>query len=132
SLPQIALGLVPTFGQRPANRGALMRTIRQCIGRARNAGGAGAAMPGIAALWMAGSGNAEAQDNYPNKPIRMIVGFAAGGPTDILARVLGAGMAKVVGEQVYIENRTGAGGNLATEAIARAEPDGYTAQVMPM
>ena len=56
----------------------------------------------------------------------------AGGPTDILARVLGAGMAKVVGEQVYIENRTGAGGNIATEATARAEPDGYTTQVMPM
>ena len=109
-----------------------MRTIRQCISRARNAGGHVAAMLGIAALAMAACGKADAQDNYPNKPIRMIVGFAAGGPTDILARVLGAGLAKVVGEQVYIENRTGAGGNLATEATARAEPDGYTAQVMPM
>jgi tripartite-type tricarboxylate transporter receptor subunit TctC len=99
-----------------------MRTIRQCISRACNTGGHVAAMLGIAALAMAACGNADAQDNYPNKPIRMIVGFAAGGPTDILARVLGAGMAKVVGEQVYIENRTGAGGNLATEASPTATP----------
>jgi tripartite-type tricarboxylate transporter receptor subunit TctC len=85
---------------------------------------------GVIAVALATCGVASAQ--YPTRPVRLVVGFAAGGPTDILARVLGAGMAKVVGEQVYIENRTGAGGNLATEATARAEPDGYTTQVMPM
>src|SRR5262245_7322774 len=85
----------------------------------------------IGGLVIAASG-AQAQTNYPNKPIRMMVGFAAGGPTDILARVVGASMAKVVGEQLYIENRTGAGGNIATEAAARAEPDGYSTVILPM
>ena len=55
-----------------------------------------------------------------------MVGFAAGGPTDILARVLGASSARSLGQQFYIENRSGAGGNIAIEAVARAEPDGYT------
>jgi tripartite-type tricarboxylate transporter receptor subunit TctC len=67
-----------------------------------------------------------AQAAYPTKPIRLVVGFAAGGPSDILARVAGAAMSKTLGEQVYVENRTGASGNLATELVARAEPDGYT------
>jgi tripartite-type tricarboxylate transporter receptor subunit TctC len=61
-----------------------------------------------------------------------VVGFAPGGPTDILGRVVGAGMSKVLGEQFYVENRTGAGGNIATEAVARAEPDGYTVQLALM
>ena len=71
-------------------------------------------------------GEAHAQGAYPTKPIRIVVGFAAGGPSDILARVAGAAMSKTLGEQVYVENRTGASGNLATELVARAEPDGYT------
>ena len=75
---------------------------------------------------------AQAPAVYPNKPVKLIVGFAAGGPTDILARVIGAGMSKVAGEQFFVENRTGAGGNIATDAAARAEPDGYTVQVTLM
>jgi tripartite-type tricarboxylate transporter receptor subunit TctC len=67
-----------------------------------------------------------AQSTYPNRPIKMVVGFAPGGPTDILARVIGKGMGDVLGEQVVIENRTGAGGNIGTETVARAAPDGYT------
>jgi tripartite-type tricarboxylate transporter receptor subunit TctC len=67
-----------------------------------------------------------AQSAYPNRPIRLVVGFAPGGPTDILARVIGKGMGDVLGEQVVIENRTGAGGNIGTDAVARAMPDGYT------
>jgi tripartite-type tricarboxylate transporter receptor subunit TctC len=78
------------------------------------------------------SAAAQAQANYPNKPVKLIVGFAAGGPTDILARVIGNGMSKVTGEQFFVENRTGAGGNIATEAAARSEPDGYTVQVTLM
>jgi tripartite-type tricarboxylate transporter receptor subunit TctC len=69
---------------------------------------------------------AHAQSTYPTKPIRIVVGFAAGGPSDILARVAGAAMSKTLGEQVYVENRTGASGNLAAELVARSEPDGYT------
>ena len=49
------------------------------------------------------SGTANGQSNYPNKPIKLVVGFAAGGPTDILARVVGASMSKVLGEQFYVE-----------------------------
>ena len=71
-------------------------------------------------------GAAQGQSAYPTKPIRIVVGFAAGGPSDILARVAGAAMSKTLGEQVYVENRTGASGNLATELVARSEPDGHT------
>ncbi len=67
-----------------------------------------------------------AQGAYPARSVRVVVGFAPGGPTDILARVIGKGMGDVLGEQFVIENRTGAGGNLGTEMVARAAPDGYT------
>ena len=67
-----------------------------------------------------------AQAPYPGKPIRLLVGFAPGGPTDIIARVVGAKLGDVLGQQVYVENRPGASGNLATEAAARADGDGYT------
>ena len=70
-----------------------------------------------------------AQGAYPSKPVRLVVGFAPGGPTDILARVIGKGMGELLGEQFVIENRTGAGGNIGTEAVARAAPDGYTLQL---
>ncbi len=71
-------------------------------------------------------GIAYAQANYPSKPVRLVVGFAAGGPSDILARVASTEMSKTLGEQIYVENRTGASGNIATEFVARSEPDGYT------
>jgi tripartite-type tricarboxylate transporter receptor subunit TctC len=63
---------------------------------------------------------------YPTKPVRLVVGFAPAGPTDILARVIGKGMGEVLGEQFIVENRTGAGGNIGTEQVARSAPDGYT------
>ena len=75
---------------------------------------------------VASAGIAVAQSAYPTKPIKLVVGFAAGGPSDILARVASTAMSKTLGEQIYVENRTGASGNIATEAVARAEPDGYT------
>jgi len=68
----------------------------------------------------------QAQDNYPSRPIRMIVPFAAGGPTDIVGRVMGAKMSEILGQQIVVENRNGAGGNLGAEAVAKAPPDGYT------
>ena len=68
---------------------------------------------------------ATAQD-YPAKPIRLIVPFGAGGTTDILARVVGDRMTERWGQQVLIDNRPGAGGNIAAELVARAAPDGYT------
>lgn len=63
---------------------------------------------------------------YPEKPIRLIVGFSAGGTTDVVARVLGKEVGDALGQPVVVENRPGAGSNIAAEAVARAEPDGYT------
>ena len=70
--------------------------------------------------------SAHAQDKYPTKPIRLIVPFAVGGGTDIPARVLGAKMSELLGQQIIIDNRPGAGGNLGTDVAAKATPDGYT------
>lgn len=63
---------------------------------------------------------------YPNKPVTLVVPFAAGGPTDVVARLLGATMTRTLGQTIVIENKTGAGGTLAAAHTARANPDGYT------
>jgi tripartite-type tricarboxylate transporter receptor subunit TctC len=73
--------------------------------------------------------SAVAQDtaaSYPAKPIRLVVGYAPGGPTDIIARILATKMQEQWGQPVVVENRPGAGSNLAAEAVQRADPDGYT------
>ena len=71
------------------------------------------------------SGSALAQ-SYPNRPVRIIVPFAAGGAVDTLARLLGNKLTEQFGQPVVVENRAGAGGNLAPDALAKAAPDGYT------
>src|ERR1044072_8984509 len=63
---------------------------------------------------------------YPTRPVRWIVGFAAGGTTDIVARLVGQWLSGSFGDQFVIENRPGAGTNVATEAVVRAIPDGHT------
>src|SRR5512134_4060659 len=63
---------------------------------------------------------------YPAKPIRMIAPFTAGGPTDILARIVGQRLTESWGQQVVIENRTGASGTIGSEVVAKSAPDGYT------
>lgn len=78
------------------------------------------------------SSAALAQSNFPNKPIKYVVGFAPGGPSDLISRVVGAKMGEILGTQVVIENKTGAGGVIATDAVARAEPDGYTLLNAPL
>jgi len=80
----------------------------------------------LGATVLAGSGAAAAQAAWPARPLRMIVGFAPGGPTDIVARVIAARLAEQLGVGVLIENKPGAGGNLAADLAAKAGPDGYT------
>ncbi len=81
---------------------------------------------GALGIAVSASGAAFSQSSYPNRPIRILVGFAPGGPSDIISRVVGAKMGEIMGAQFIIENRTGAGGVIATEAVARSAPDGYT------
>ncbi len=71
------------------------------------------------------SGIASAQ-TYPGKPIRIVVGFAAGGPADVMARLVGQRMASLLGQSIVIDNRPGAGGTIGARAVAEADPDGYT------
>ena len=85
-------------------------------------------MPGcdwLAAALLALTGSALAQ-SFPTKPIRFIAAFPAGGPSDIVARAIGKRMSESLGQAVVIENRTGAGGNIGAEAVAKSPPDGYT------
>ncbi|MGB2594505.1 MAG: tripartite tricarboxylate transporter substrate-binding protein, partial [Pseudolabrys sp.] len=78
-----------------------------------------------AALALVPVGNAGAAD-YPTRQPHIIVGYPPGGSTDILARLFGDWLGKRLGQQFIIENRPGAGNNLATDAVAKAAPDGYT------
>jgi tripartite-type tricarboxylate transporter receptor subunit TctC len=78
----------------------------------------GAALPAVSQI-------ARAQ-TYPSRPVRIIVGFAPGGGTDILARLIGQWLSERLGQPFVIENRPGAGSNIGTEAVVRASPDGYT------
>jgi tripartite-type tricarboxylate transporter receptor subunit TctC len=80
---------------------------------------------GLLALSMLAAGAAAAQ-TYPDKPIRILVGFAAGGPADIAARVIGDRLSEAWGKPVIVENVTGAAGNVATDRVAKSAPDGYT------
>src|SRR6202167_6614413 len=64
--------------------------------------------------------------DYPTRPVRIIVGLAAGGPTDLVARVVAQWLSEHLNNQFVVENRTGAGGTLATELLINAPPDGYT------
>ncbi|PPE66225.1 tripartite tricarboxylate transporter substrate binding protein [Caldimonas caldifontis] len=78
------------------------------------------------AALLAVSGGLFAQANYPTKPVRVVVGFAAGGTTDVIARLVAQKLSESMGQQFIIENRAGAGSNLGAQAVARADADGYT------
>jgi len=80
----------------------------------------------FAAAWLALTSASAFAQNYPNRPIRVLVPFAAGGAVDTLARLVGQKLSENLGQPVIIENRPGAGGNLASDVLAKAPPDGYT------
>ena len=89
-----------------------MKTVRLCAA--------------LLAMLPAGAMSARAQTDYPNKPIRLIVGYPAGTMADVAARVMVNRMSQTIGQQIVIENKPGAGSNLAAEMAARAPKDGYT------
>lgn len=80
----------------------------------------------LAAVAAAAAAPALAQEKFPGKPITLIVPQAPGGANDAIARIVGAKLAEQLGQQVVVENKTGAGGNIGTAAAAKARPDGYT------
>ena len=75
---------------------------------------------------MAGLGMAHAQDAWPTRPIKLLVGFAPGGSSDMVARLIATPLGERLGQPIVVENRAGAAGNLGTEIVGRAAPDGYT------
>lgn len=81
---------------------------------------------GLSVLSLAMLPNARAQDNYPTKSIRLVVPFAPGGVTDTSGRLIAENLSKRLGQQVYVENKPGASGNIGTSQVANSEPDGYT------
>jgi tripartite-type tricarboxylate transporter receptor subunit TctC len=79
----------------------------------------------LACLVLVGADRPLALD-YPTRPVRLVVGFPAGGPTDVLARLVGQRLSERLGQQFVVENKPGAGSNIATEFVVNAAPDGYT------
>ncbi len=84
------------------------------------------ALVASAALVGLAHGTASAQTDYPTRPVNVIVPQGAGGANDTIARIISAKLSEVLGQQFVVENRTGAGGNIGTAAVAKAKPDGYT------
>lgn len=80
----------------------------------------------LTAILVGASFLSHAQSDYPNKPIRLIIGFPAGGSTDIVGRVVAQKLGERLGQTIVVENRGGAGGTIGTDAAAKAAPDGYT------
>ena len=76
----------------------------------------------LGSLWGVGA----LAQTYPTRPIKLLVGFAAGGPLDVYTRILAQDLSGILGQTVLVENRSGASGQIATDAVAQAEPDGYT------
>jgi tripartite-type tricarboxylate transporter receptor subunit TctC len=80
----------------------------------------------LAALLFAGAALAAGPGGYPNKPVKVVVPFAPAGPTDVMARLIAQKLSEALGQQFYVENHAGAGGNLGMSLVAKAPADGYT------
>ncbi len=87
------------------------------------------ALAALSALCLAVAGPALAQDKFPSKPVKIIVPYAPGGATDIVARIVGEQMRQILGQSFVVENKPGAFGIIAIEEMARAKPDGYTLMI---
>lgn len=84
----------------------------------------------LAAALLLGAVPTASAQGYPNRPVRVVVGFPAGGPTDVIARMMSQKLSNALGQQFFVENIGGAGGNTASGQVARATPDGYTIMVV--
>lgn len=89
------------------------------------------AQAGLVFAGLTAAGASHAQTPWPTKPVRVVVGFAPGGSTDVMARILSQSVAESLGETILIENKPGASGNIAASEVARATPDGYTFLIAP-
>ena len=94
--------------------------------RQRLANAITAALGGALLLLLGAAASAQDAGSYPNRPVIMIVPFAPGGASDFVARTIQAGVSEILGQQIVVDNRTGAAGIIGTEVAARAAPDGYT------
>jgi tripartite-type tricarboxylate transporter receptor subunit TctC len=83
-------------------------------------------VPTLVVAALAGAAPLAAAQSWPAKPVRMVVNFAAGGSTDVIARSMSAKLSETLGQQVIVDNRVGVGGNIGLEAVAKSAPDGYT------
>jgi tripartite-type tricarboxylate transporter receptor subunit TctC len=81
-------------------------------------------------LLVAGGAGAQSAAHYPDRPVHMMVGFGAGGPTDVIARIVAQKLSVSLGQQFYVDDKPGAGGNIANAEVAKAAPDGYTLAVV--
>ncbi|MGH6682913.1 MAG: Bug family tripartite tricarboxylate transporter substrate binding protein [Pseudolabrys sp.] len=81
-------------------------------------------------LLIAGGALAQSTAHYPDHPVRVVVGFSAGGPTDVIARIVAEKLSASLGQQFYVDDKPGAGSNIANAEVAKAAPDGYTISVV--
>jgi tripartite-type tricarboxylate transporter receptor subunit TctC len=113
--------------QAPADRqGEKPLNVTQGLRRQRIGTGIVAALGSALFLLFGAGASAQDADNYPNRPVMMIVPFAPGGASDFVARLIQHGVSEILGQQIVIDNRPGAAGIVGTEAVVRAAPDGYT------
>src|ERR1700677_2461505 len=122
--PALFVTTQPVVNSTRTNRTFRIRPHQAEISMASRRAAIGLAVIGLSGLLWSASGAAAL--DYPTRPVRFVVGFPAGGATDILARIIGQRLSERLGQQFVIENKPGAGNNIGTETVVNAAPDGYT------